>query len=234
MAGVWSRLADTVRVFMSVVAACSPMVRVIKSRSTWPEQWTPHLFLLAGVFLIGHAGIMGIRAFTDLVTPPDVFVMTGHLLALAALLGLSPMLAERSPRLVRGATYVCTLTLTGWAVLSGIRFLALLDLMPPISQVVPGVFLVLILATMALTYTMYGIAAGRSATGSRTMAFVVLAPGMLLLILLVKSALVGSSGIGGFLIAAGLAVAMLTLGYSLRSWHRPPTSGAATDQRTPG
>lgn len=210
------------------------MVRVVKSQLGWPERWTPQLFLLAGVFLIGHAAIMGIRAFTELVTPPDVFVMTGHLLALAALLGLSPTLAERSPRLVRGATYVGTLTLTGWAVLSGVRFLALLDLMSPIAEVVPGVVLVLILAAIALTYTMFGIAAGRGTAGSWTMGFVLLAPGALLLVLLVKSAVVGSSGVGGFVIAAGLAVAMLTLGHSLRSWHRPTTRGAPTDQRTPG
>ena len=198
------------------------------------EQWSPTLFLVGGALLAGHAAVQGIEAFTALTPPLDVFVTTGHLVALLGLVGLYPAIVDRSPRLVRGATVVAAITLSGWAVMTGVRFLAVLGIIPSLSEVFPGVFFVFMLAMMVLTYALFGVAALRANKDSRTIGLLVLAPGALLLVLLVDSALTGASAVDGFVIGGGLALSMLMLGYSLRTWRRPINRGAPAGQQTTG
>lgn len=210
------------------------MLRHTDTRWDLIERWCPTLFLVGGVLLVGHAAVMGIRAFTELATPPDVFVMAGHLIALVGLLGLSPALVERSPRLVWGATVVAAITLAGWAVMTGVRFLAVVGIAPSLSEVFPGVFFVLVLAAMVLTYALFGVATLRADEQSRIVGLLVLAPGALLLVLIVDSALTGASAVDGVVIGGGLALSMLTLGYSLRTWRRPLNRGAPAGQQPTG
>lgn len=198
------------------------------------EQWSPTLFLAGGALLAGHAAVQGIEAFTALTPPPDVFVTTGHFVALLGLVGLYPALVDRSPRLVRGATIVAAITLAGWAMMTGVRFLAVTGIVPSVSEVFPGVFFVLMLTVMVLTYALFGVAALRANEDSRTVGFLVLAPGALILVLLVDSALTGASAVDGFVIGGGLALSMLTLGYSLRTWRQPTNHEATAGQKTTG
>lgn len=189
------------------------------SKVTWSalEQWSPTLFLIGGAGVVTHAALMGIEAFTTLPTPPDVFVTTGHLIALIGLLGLYPRLVNRTPRLTRLAGIVGIGATAGWSVMTLGKFGVLVGVWESLNSAFPGVFFIILLGSSILTYCLFGLASLRSGLGSRTVGLLVLAPGVFMTVLLVDSALTGLSALDGFLIGGGIAISMLTLGFKLRT-----------------
>ena len=190
------------------------------------ERWSPTLFLVGGGLLVGHAAMSAIHAFTDIATPPDVFVTTGHLVALVGLLGLYPALVVRTPRVTRAAGTVAAVALVSWAVMTVTRFFELAGIVSSLGETLPDVFFIVVLASTILTYVAFGVATLRIDDSSRTVGILVLAPGGLTAALVVDSALTGVSALDGAVIGGGLALSMLALGYTLRTWDRPTNHAA--------
>lgn len=185
------------------------------------EQWSPTLFLVGGALLVGHAAVKGIKAFTDLAPPPDVFVTTGHLIALVGLVGLYPVLVDRTPRVARAAVAVAVVPIVGWGVMTVARLLAVAGTVSSLNHVLPGALIVLVVGSTILTYGLFGAATLRAGEDSRIVGILVLAPAALFIMLLVDAATTGASALDGVFIGGGLALSMMALGYRLRTWdHR--------------
>lgn len=201
------------------------MGSVITSQRDRVEQWSPTLFLLGGGLMVGHAALSGIHAFTNLPTPPDVFVTSGHLVALVGLLGVYPVLVTRPPAVAWTAISVALVALGSWAVMTITQLLAFAGVVSSLEGVLPGSFFVVVLASTILTYVLFGIATLRG-NGSRTIGLLVLTPGGLTVALVVIEAISGVTAIHGLGIASGLALSMLALGFTLRRWDRPTKHAA--------
>ncbi|WP_255198533.1 hypothetical protein [Halorarius litoreus] len=193
------------------------MVRNTFSNWNWVEQWGSTLFLLGGLLMAGHATLSGIRAFTDLATPPDVFVATGHFVALVGLLGLFPAIADRTPTTARAAGAALVVASASWFVMSVTQLLAFADVVASLVAVLPASFVVVVLGSTILTYGLFGVAALRVDTWSRRVGVLILAPGGLTVALVVRSITGWTTPVGGVAIGGGLALSMLALGYSLRT-----------------
>jgi hypothetical protein len=179
------------------------------------EQWSPTLFLVAGVLLVGHAAISGVRAFTDVATPADVFGPVGFLLALVGLYGLYPELVERAPKLARSGAVVAAVATVDYVVIAASTFGQLVGVLPPISDVLPAVFFVSHLVAMILTYGLFGVAALRTDAHPRPVGFLLLVFPILIVVQMANAAVMGNPGAGAFLVGSVLAVVHLAIGYSL-------------------
>lgn len=198
------------------------------------EQWSPMLFLIGGGLLVGHAAIEGIEAFTDLTPPPDVFVSTGHLVALVGLVGLYPVLVNRTPRVARTAIAVAVVPIVGWVVMTAAKLLAVTGTITSLNHVLPEVLIMLVVGSTILTYALFGAATLRVDEESRTVGLLVLAPAVLVVVLLVDATLTGVSALDGALIGGGLALSMLTLGYRLHTWDYRTEYALPTDDAAVG
>lgn len=210
------------------------MLRHTNTRGGSVEQWSPTLFLLGGGLLLGHAAVQGITVFTDLAPPPDVFVTTGHFVALGGLIGLYPILVDRTPRLARAAGVVTVVPLVGWLVMTVTQFLTVAGVVSSLIDTLPGAVIMLVPVSTLLTYVLFGVATLRVGEGSRIVGVLVLAPAALIVALLAGSALTDASAIVGLVVGSGLALTMLALGYRLRTWHRPINRRATADQKITG
>lgn len=190
------------------------------------EQWSPTLFFVGGGLLIGHAVMSGVHAFTDIATPPDAFVTTGHFVALAGLLGLYPVLATGTGSLARAAAAAGVVALVSWFVMTVVRFFELAGIVSSLGDALPEPFFIVVLASTILTYGLFGVATLRI-DSSRSVGLLVLAPGILTAALVVDSALTGVSALDGMFIGGGLALSMMALGYTLRTWDRPTDHAAS-------
>ena len=197
------------------------------------ERWSPTLFLVGGALLVGHAAMSGIHAFTEVATPPDVFVTTGHLVALVGLLGLYPGIITRTPRVARAGGAVAVVALVSWFVMTVTRFFELTGVISSLGDALPEPFFIVVLASTILTYVLFGIATIR-VDSSWTVGLLVLAPGALTAALVVDSALTGVTDLDGVFIGGGLALSMLALGYTLRTWDRPTDHAASAGDITAG
>lgn len=209
------------------------MSRVHTSQWNSVEQWSPILFLVGGGLLVGHAAMSAVHAFTDIATPPDVFVTTGHFVALVGLLGLYPVLANGTRRLARAAAAAGVVALVSWFVMTVVRFFELAGIVSSLGDALPETFFLVVLASTILTYVLFGVATLRI-DRSRTVGLLVLIPGLLTVALVVDSALTGVSALDGVFIGGGLALSMLALGYTLRTWDGPTDHVASAGDVTAG
>ena len=209
------------------------MSRVHTSRWDSLQQWSPTLFLVGGGLLVGHAAMSAVHAFTDIPTPPDVFVTTGHFVALVGLLGLYPVLANGTRRLAWAAAAAGAVGLLSWFVMTVTRFFELVGIVSSLGDALPEPFFLVVLASTILTYVLFGVATLR-VDSSWTVGLLVLAPGGLTTALVVDSALTGVSALDGVFIGGGLALSMLALGYTLRTWDRSTDHAASAGDITAG
>lgn len=197
------------------------------------EQWSPSLFLVGGALLAGHAAVQGIEAFTPLTPPTDVFGAAGHLVALVGLVGLYPVIVDRTPAIARTARAVAVVPLMGWIAMTGAQLLAVAGIVPSLNRLLPGALMVLVVGSTIIAYVLFGVATLRADEGSWMVGLLVVAPAVLLVVLLADAAVTVVTALDGVLIAGGLALSMLSLGYRLRTWDRPtgratPASDVAT------
>ncbi len=182
--------------------------------------------------MLGHAMLSAVRAFTELATPPDVFVASGHLVALAGLLGLYPVLADRTPTVARAAGGTLVAGFAGWLVMTVTQLLVFAGVATSMSAVLPEPVFVFALASTILAYGLFGVGVLRMGSQSTGVALLVLAPGGMLTSLIVLSAAGVAGALSGVAIGGGLAVSMLALGYTLRTVEgrhdRTTTVGDAT------
>jgi hypothetical protein len=191
------------------------------------EKWSPTLFLIAGILVVGHATLLGVQAFTGMVTPPDVFAPLGHLVALVGLAGLYPPLADRTPTLARVAVVLATIPAVGWLVLSTWQVGELTGVLSPPTGGLPGVVSVTVIVGTVLTYALFGAASFRAGVRPGSVARRLLLPAGLFSGLIASIAVVGASALVGFVFTSGLVVAYLSIGQSLR------VDAASTDSELP-
>lgn len=178
------------------------------------------MFLIGGVLLVGHAVMLGVQAFSTLTTPPDVFGPAGHLVALVGLFGLYPTITNRTPAVARVAGGVATVAFGSWTVLTVTRFFVVAGLITSVSDVLPAVFFALVFGSTILTYALFGVSTLRVDSDSRRVGLLLLAPAVLLVVVLVASAITAVTAVEGLVIGVGLAISMVALGYTLRTWDR--------------
>jgi hypothetical protein len=198
------------------------------------ERWSSTLFFLGGVSMLGHAALAGVRAFTDVSTPPDAFVTVGHLLALVGLLGCYPLVADAAPTGPRGTIAVTTMAIGSWVVMTLAQFLVVAGVVASIDAVLPAAFFPLVLASTIATYGVFGVGALRLDGSTRFVGALVLAPGMLLVVLVVVTAMGGGTARNGALVGGGLALSMLSLGYALRTVAPRGATAPLVDETTRG
>lgn len=196
------------------------------------EQWSPTLFLAAGALVVGHATILGVQAFTEMATPPDVFAPLGHLVALVGLFGLYPALADRTPTLARVAAVVAAVPAAGWLVIAGAQVGELAGVLSPPTGVLPGVVFTVVIVSTVLTYLLFGVAGLRAGGRSRIVARRLLVPAGLFGGLITGIAVAGASALIGFLFTGGLVVAYLAIGRCLRVEAAPNDAETPADATT--
>lgn len=198
------------------------------------ERWSPTVLVVAGSLLVGHTGMLAVQAFTGLTPPPDVFGPSGHLVALAGLMGLYPTLADRTPRVALVAGAAAAVALGGWALLTITRFLAVLGFVASASDVLPAVIVMAMFGATVLTYGLFGAATVRVDEISRVVGPLALAPGALLVVAIVGSATVDAVALLGFVIGGGLSLSVLALGFTLRTRVHPVGSRLPAGEVTTG
>jgi len=188
------------------------------------EQWSPKLYLFAGVLLVGYAVLNGITAFTDVayVTVEDVVGPAGLLLGFVGLLGLYPTLADGRPILARagavcvslGAVGFFGITMIGFAVLAGVA-----------SATVPAVMLFPVAVGMIPGYLSFSLASLRVGERFRPVGLLLLVPAVVFAAMLSQPFVYSTLGMfsestmawSNFAISGGQAVAHLAIGYVLRA-----------------
>lgn len=178
------------------------------------EKHSSTLFLVAGVLLVGYAGLNGIKAFTTVPVEPNLFEF-GYVIGFLGLFGLYPRLADRQPWLARVGAVAAV---SGAIAISGFNVRHLAGLAGVASDGPPRpVLIFMALAGFVLGYLALGAASLRSDVYPRTIGFVLLVPGIIVVLMLVHVA-AGLDSLGtAFVISAGQAMAHLAIGATLRA-----------------
>lgn len=191
------------------------------------EQWSPTLFLVGGGLIVGHAVIRGIEAFTEMSVPADVFGPAGYLVALVGLFGLYSALVEEEPTFARAAAVVASAPLVGWVVILAWSLGEVAGVLIPQSAVFPGAFFMVHIVTVVLTYVLFSVASLRADVHVRTIGFLLLAPPLLFVVMIMGGTIMGYSAGGAFVVGTGQALVHVAVGSVLRTDH-PSGSAAAT------
>lgn len=166
--------------------------------------------------LLGHAAVMSVQAFTDVTVPADVFAPVGHLLALLGLVGLSPVVNDRTPTLARVGAVFAAVIAVSWAVVTVSILATTFGSQPPQIETHLGVFSILVLVSTVIPYVLFGVVTLRSDNASPNVGILLQVPAALLVVLLVDIAILGASPLDGVVIGIGLALSMLAIGFTLQ------------------
>lgn len=188
---------------------------------------SPALFLVAGGLLVPFAALLVYEALTNAAAPEDVFGPPGFFLAMVALLGLYPGLADRTPRLARAGAIVAAISAAGWLVVTVLSIGETAGALPPLEDF--GVLgLVVVLAAglpMVLAYLSFGVGSLRTDVHSRTLGVLLLAPPAIFGVMIVGGVLTGGTAVGAAVLSSGQAISHVAIGYTLRT-EDVPTDGA--------
>lgn len=195
------------------------------------ERWSPTLFLAAGVLFVGHATVRGIEAFTTMPPPVDVFGPTGYVAAILGLLGVYPTLADRVPRIARIAAITAAITAPAWVLIAGWSFGEATGVLPPQTDILPGIFFAVVIIVTLLMYLLFGAASRRASVHTRTFSVLLMAPVALLILLIVGGILLSMrSAAGGVVIGGGMAIIHGAIGGTLLTGSTQPAHmDASTD-----
>lgn len=173
------------------------------------------LFLVAGVLLIGHATLLGLRLFTEVRPPTGLFAALGHLVAGVALVTLYPMLTDQIPLLSRVIVIAAVIPVVGWFMITTEQLFEIAGVLPPRASLLPSVFYVVVLVSTVTAYVLFAVAC-RRAGFSRSFYPLLLAPGILPVAWFTAQFVGKASESTGFLFVVGMALSLLTIGYALR------------------
>lgn len=199
------------------------------------EKWSPTVFLVAGILLLGYAVLQGTHTFTGVTVPSALATAYGGIALLVpvfGLLGLSPRLRDHTPRLSLAGVVV--------AIISGLLTLILLLQLaittvqmggsPEIPADAPAWTAAALLSgflLLAVAFLLFGVASLRTPVVERTVALLLLVPAAGWFGLIVANAILPS---GRYLAVAAytpIGVAVLATGYLLKAESEP------TDRREP-
>lgn len=173
------------------------------------------LFLVAGVLLIGYAALTGVEAFTTATVEPNLFEF-GYVLGFLGLLGLYPRLVDQQPWLARVGAGAAV---SGAVAISAFNVGHLAEIGGLVSNGLPGRpgFVVMALIGFVFGYLATGTAVLRSAVYPRLYGLVLLAPGVVVVLMLVHIAAGFDSAETAFVISTGQAMTHLAIGATLRA-----------------
>lgn len=205
------------------------MVGVSISQRGLLDGRSPTLFLVAGGFLVIFAANTGARVFTDMgySTVHSIFGPAGFFVGLVGLFGLYPELADRSPWLARIAAIVAAIPLVGWSVITVFGIGNSAGILPGLSVVFPGAFVIVVFLTTMLAYILFAATSFYAGIHSRTVGLVLLAPAIPFLTLIVAVQVLGPVEWTEFAIDSGHALAHVAVGIVLRN------GGVPTDHAGP-
>lgn len=191
------------------------------SRLESMERWSPKLFFLGGVLVLGSATTNGMIFFGGAPIPEAaglVLNMAGFVVALVGVLGFYPGLADRTPRVAHLGLAVVAAGIAGIAVLAVWAVAMLTVSAPEPSPVVALLSLFLMLAGLCL----FGLGVLRTDAYPRPAGVLLLAFVAVLVVVFARSIVVGGDPSNAFIVVSeGLESAfLLGVGGSLSS----PTS----------
>ena len=196
------------------------------------DRWrklSPRCFLAAGVLLFGHAVSMGIRAFSEIPTPVDLFAPLGHLLAVVGVLGLYSVAVTRSQIYARISGFVSVASATAWSLIVYAQLSQIITFLPTWPDEFTATLSVFVMVTTIFAYLGFGTITIAVSDVSRDLGVLVLAPAGLFAIVIASVALIGPSSAVGFVVGSGLTLCYVALGYRLEhaSGVRTPLANVA-------
>lgn len=191
------------------------------------EAQSGTLFLVAGALVVVYAGLHGIEAMTDMILEPNPFEF-GYVVGFLGLLGLYPKLADESPWFARAGAVAAVLGMIGLSAFTVLHLAELAGVVAPGGPSWFWVFIPLPLIGFVLGYLSIGVASLWADVHTRTVGLLLLAPGIIVVVMLVQMLAGWTSQLQAFVISAGQAMAHLAIGASLKtksdSDHREPSS----------
>ena len=180
------------------------------------ERWSPTLFLVSGVILIAFATSMAAIGLMDMSLPRSVFAGAGFTLAFLGLLGLYPGLADRSPRLARAGAVFAVLGALGFTVTFVIATAEFGGIARP-GWVEPIQLLNII--GLILGFSVFGVGILRTDMHANLLGGLLLVPAVVFAVNLVRVVILGAwtPSWAPFVLGSLQALAMLSIGYSLRT-----------------
>ena len=172
------------------------------------------LFLVAGAMVVVYAGLHGIEAATDMVLEPNPFEF-GYVLGFLGLLGLYPALADETPWLARAGAAAAVLGIIGLSAFTVLHIAVLTGVVARGGPAWFWVFIPLPLIGFVVGYLSFGIASLHATVHSRLVGLLLLAPGLIVVVMLVQMLVGWTSEMQAFVISAGEAMAHLAIGVSL-------------------
>lgn len=190
-----------------------------------PESWTPAAFLVAGVMAFSYAVLKGLKAYAGLEVITVFDVLWGGFVLLVpaiALLGLAPRLRETAPRLSVAARLASLIAGIGIAAIQLQLIITTLTMegypeIPGDGPAWPVFVLLLVFITLALAFLSSGIAAWRSDAVPRTVARLLVIPFFGWGGLIVANVVLPSGDYLGMYAYAPIGVALVAIGYLLRT-----------------
>ena len=180
------------------------------------ERWSPTLFLVSGVILIAFATSMAAIGLMDMSLPRSVFAGAGFTLAFLGLLGLYPGLADRSPRLARAGAVFAVLGALGFTVTFVIATAEFGGIAPPAWI---GPLQILNIIGLLLGFSVFGVGILRTDMHANLLGGFLLVPAVVFAVNLVRVVILGAwtPSWAPFVLGSLQALAMLSIGYSLRT-----------------
>lgn len=184
------------------------------------ETWSPAMFLLAGGLFVVFAGFWAAFAFTDMSSEAvqNVVGPAGWTASFIGLLGLYPSLADRSPRMAAAGAVFAALGVVGGSVSTVGNLLPVLGGMGESPAWLAPIQLLLLFG-IVLGFLTAGIANFRTHAWSKGVGLLLLAPAIIFLVNIVRVATLGSTTPtwSPFVLGSGQAIALLGIGYMLRT-----------------
>jgi hypothetical protein len=195
-------------------------------------EWSARLFALGGAMFAVSAALTLVAIVTGDVQSSmvlgEAFIAAGWIAPLLGLVGLYPVVADRTPWLGRAGVgfalvgVVAFIYLTVASLLAFVRGLAITEIPIPLAVLLPG-----IVAGSLLAFGSFSVASLRSGAHSRPVGILMLVPSAIFVTnFLILPAILGPGPNPpevGFVITGLLTLAMLAIGYGLRAEEPPAT-----------
>lgn len=191
------------------------------SSANWStlEDWSPTIYLVAGLVLVVYVSLLGYQAFVDPTVnfhdnEAGIVGPVGFAIGFIGLLGLTPAVSEGRPRLAKAGGILAGLGVFGWTMI------AISGIAGQVGVELPTAFQALgFLGMLGMTggYAVYGIGILMANMSSRILGTLLLAPPALFVLLVIGNVATGGIAIGGVFISSGFCLTHLALG---RVLHR--------------
>lgn len=210
------------------------------------ESWSPAAFLVAGIILLGYAGIKGGEVLMGTSAPDVLKVTIGHiglLVPVLGLLGLYSRSRDSAPKLsIAGVVTSVLSAVCSIVLLVSLAHLTLtMEGYPAIPEDVgqgllpalwgPIILLASIL-TLLLGFLFLGVASLRTDVVSRPISYLLLVPGVMWVALFLMHAAGLNGTVIGIVVYVPIGVSLLAIGFGLRNTPVPADQGQPSTDPT--